>query len=337
MTEDSPFQQLDFNFGSEGFGDSASSSAADDYRRLAELGDSEAQFQLAQLHRFGAARLPKNLVEARVWFEASATNGHPTARRSGSAVEEKMIPDEMVAAEFRIGELYLDGVHAAQDCGAALAWFRRAAARGHSGAQVSLGRMYRDGNGCRASSVRAYTCFCIARRQNSADAGRFADELRTRMTDAEVSSAWLELGERHRHGTETPRNPEEALFWYRRASEEGLPEAEYAIGDMYRNGEGVSGDDRQAVLWYLKAANRGFAKAQLEVGEMYLNAEGTPRKPVDGLAWLSLAAMQGLEEAVLSRRHAETHLTGADSEKARIRTQELSSRIARRDEQDSES
>lgn len=335
MAGDSGFQQLSFDFDTDSSVESARSSVADNYRRLAERGDAEAQFQLAQLHRFGAAGVPESFVEARVWFQASAANGHPTARRSGAAVEERIPPDEMEVAEFRIGELYLDGTYAPQDCEAALAWFRRAAARGHPGAQTSLGKMYRDGTACNVSSVRAYAWFCVARRQISADAGRLADELQERMTDDQVFSAWLELGEMHRNGTEVPRDAEEALYWYRMASEEGLAEAEYAIGDMYRNGEGVSADDRQALKWYLKAASRGFAKAQFEVGEMYLHAEGTPRRRAAGYAWLSLAAMQGLEQAALSKTDAESTLTDMELQRARTLSNEFSARIVTRKERDS--
>ena len=281
--------------------------------------------------------MAEDLAEARVWYEASAANGNSAARRSGLAVEQKMRPEESAEAEFRIGDMYLNGTYAPQDCEAASSWFRRAAARGHPEAQLSLGKLYRDGTACQANSIRAYAWFCIAGRQTSPDAGRLANALRTQMTDTEVCSAWLELGEMHRDGTEIPLDSEEALFWYRRASEEGSAEAGFAIGDMYRNGEGVSEDARQALDWYLKAANRGLAKAQLEVGKMYLDGEGTRERPMDGLAWLSLAAMQGLDEAVRSKRDAEMNLTGVDLQRARNLSHEFSTRITRRNRQDSDS
>ena len=272
-------------------------------------------------------RVPKSLVEARVWFEASSANGHSTAKRSADAVEMKMRPDEIAAAEFRIGEMYLDGKYALQDYEAAFAWFRRSAARGHASAQLSLGNMHRMGTAYPASPMRAYAWFCIAARGNCAGARQLADELRTRMTDTEVSEALLELGNMYRDGTEIPADDEEALFWYREAAKQGSAEAEFAIGEMYRNGEGVSADSRLALQWYRKAADRGLAQAQLEVGEMYLNGEGTLRKPVDGLAWLLVAAGRGLEEAVRSERKAKGSLTPTEVQRARTLSSEYSARI----------
>lgn len=337
MAGDHQHQQLGFEFAFDNSGDSASPSAADDYRRAAEQGDSKAQLQLAQLYRFGAARVARDRVEARIWYEASAANGNSVARRSGSAVEEQMLPDELTVAAFRIGELYLNGECAPQDYEAAFAWFRRAAASGHRDAQLRVGAMHRAGKGCRASPGRAFAWFCVALRQNSLEARRFADELRAGMTEAQVLSAWSKLGEMHRNGTEVPSDPEEALFWYRKAAEQGSAEAEFAIGEMCRNGEGVSADDRKALAWFCKAANRGLAKAQLEVGEMYLAGEGVPRRPVDGLAWLLVAARGGLDGAEWSKRNAENNLTATEVKKARMLSSEYHARItmSRSNESDS--
>ena len=315
MAEDSEHQQLGLDFDSSRA--SASPSVVDRFRQSAERRNSDAQFQLAQVHRHGMERVPRNLVEARVWFEASAANGNSTAKRSADAVELKMRPDEIAAAEFRIGEMYLDGKYTLQDYESAYAWFRRSAARGHASAQLSLGNMHRTGTACPASPMRAYAWFCIAARGNSAGARQLADEFRSQMTDAEISAALLELGNMYRDGTEIPADDEEALFWYREAANQGSAEAEFVIGEMYRNGEGVSADSRLALQWYRKAADRGLAQAQLEVGEMYLNGEGTPRRPVDGLAWLLVAAGRGLEEAVRSKRKAEESLTATEVQRAR--------------------
>ncbi len=38
---------------------------------------------------------------------------------------------------------------------------------------------------------------------------------------------------------------------------------------MYENGEGVAKDDKQAVYWYRKAADQGYASAQYNLGLMY--------------------------------------------------------------------
>ena len=41
------------------------------------------------------------------------------------------------------------------------------------------------------------------------------------------------------------------------------------LGRMYANGRGVEQDDEQAVFWYRKAAEQGHASAQFNLGWMY--------------------------------------------------------------------
>jgi len=42
----------------------------------------------------------------------------------------------------------------------------------------------------------------------------------------------------------------EALEWYRKAAEQGLPRAQYILGVMYSGGEGVAQNHVQAYLWF---------------------------------------------------------------------------------------
>ena len=54
----------------------------------------------------------------------------------------------------------------------------------------------------------------------------------------------------------------EAMKWFRKAADQGDPEAQYALGVMYKNGRGVPRDDAEAIKWYRKAADQGNADAQ---------------------------------------------------------------------------
>ena len=42
------------------------------------------------------------------------------------------------------------------------------------------------------------------------------------------------------------QDDEEAVNWFRKASEQGLAEAQYNLGIMYSNGEGVKQDKSEA-------------------------------------------------------------------------------------------
>ncbi|WP_411728714.1 tetratricopeptide repeat protein [Methyloglobulus sp.] len=55
-------------------------------------------------------------------------------------------------------------------------------------------------------------------------------------------------------GRGVEQDDEQALFWYRKAVEQGNAGAQFNLGKMYENGSGVEQDDEQAVFWYRKAA-----------------------------------------------------------------------------------
>ena len=134
----------------------------------------------------------------------------------------------------------------------------------------------------------------------------------------------------YRIGREIPKDGTEALYWYRRAADEGSAEAEFASGEMYRSGDGVSADDRKAFEWYRKAANRGLAEAQREIGDMYLNGEGAPKRLVEGLAWLYVAAVQEPEAAEIGVQEAEKRMTEGEISKAQCLSREYLARISQR-------
>ena len=76
------------------------------------------------------------------------------------------------------------------------------------------------------------------------------------------------------NGRGVPEDDAKAVYWYRKAAEQGIAKAQSNLGLMYDNGEGVSEDDAKAVYWYRKSAERGHAKAQYNLGLMYDNGYG---------------------------------------------------------------
>jgi TPR repeat protein len=50
--------------------------------------------------------------------------------------------------------------------------------------------------------------------------------------------------------------------------------AQSNLGIAYAFGKGVLKNDKQAVYWYQKAAEQGLAEAQYNLGAMYANGEG---------------------------------------------------------------
>ena len=58
-----------------------------------------------------------------------------------------------------------------------------------------------------------------------------------------------------------PVDKEQAVYWYRKAAEQGHATAQFNLAVSYRNGEGVAQDHGQAAYWYEKAAAQGHAQA----------------------------------------------------------------------------
>ena len=53
------------------------------------------------------------------------------------------------------------------------------------------------------------------------------------------------------------KDDKQAVYWYRKAADQGQASAQTNLGFMYRNGKGVASDNKQAVYWYRKAADQG--------------------------------------------------------------------------------
>ncbi|MBI2780082.1 MAG: DnaJ domain-containing protein [Gammaproteobacteria bacterium] len=68
-------------------------------------------------------------------------------------------------------------------------------------------------------------------------------------------------------------------------------------GVAYEKGQGVPQDPSQAAQWYRKAAEQGIPDAQYHLGKLYTVGKGVPIDNVEAYAWLSLAAAGNVEAA----------------------------------------
>jgi TPR repeat protein len=65
------------------------------------------------------------------------------------------------------------------------------------------------------------------------------------------------LGSAYFVGIETPRDYEEAAKWYRRAADQGHPEAQFRLGSMYYLGQGVPKSIVLSEMWFILSAVQG--------------------------------------------------------------------------------
>jgi TPR repeat protein len=78
-----------------------------------------------------------------------------------------------------------------------------------------------------------------------------------------------ELGVLYHEGEVVLQDYAQAAVWYRKAAEQGDPDAQVALGSLYDTGLDVPPDHAQAASWYRKAAEQGDAKGQCELGTAY--------------------------------------------------------------------
>jgi TPR repeat protein len=100
------------------------------------------------------------------------------------------------------------------------------------------------------------------------------EKLRTR-AEAGDAAAQNSLGMALAEGQGVAKDEAEAVFWYRKAADQGLANAQWNLGKMYRDGlGGLKQDDSQAVVLFRKAAEQGDAAAQNSLGFMYEQGRG---------------------------------------------------------------
>lgn len=187
-------------------------------------------------------------------------------------------------------------------------------------ATINIGNTYYGGYGVTKSYTKAY-------------------EIWKTVADKGSSTAQYDIGYIYEYGNgdEFEKNVEEALKWYRMASDAGnyramrqialiyykakiTDEPDYAkakewfekaaaagdseamnyLGDMYYNGYGVDQDYAKAKEWYEKAIEKGNGNAYLLMGQIYFNGYGVDADTDKANEYYEKAYENGSEKAAYS-------------------------------------
>jgi len=133
-----------------------------------------------------------------------------------------------------------------------------------------------------------------ALRQNDfpAAAGELKPFAQSGEVDAQFALGWMYL-----HGaidTEIETDAIEAMYWFRKAAEQGDDQSQLILGRIYANGDGNVGVDlEKAKYWFELAANQGNQDAQYRLSMMYMKGEGAEKDFAKAAEWLQRAAEQG--------------------------------------------
>jgi tetratricopeptide (TPR) repeat protein len=132
--------------------------------------------------------------------------------------------------------------------------------------------------------------------------------------------AQLTLARCYANGRGVPRNPTEAVKWYRLSAEQGNAAAQNSLGVCYWTGRGVTQDYAEAMRWCRKAADQGNAYGEDNVGDLYFRGLGVAQDYEQAMNWFRKAADQGLAlaqthvEVCNARIHGAVEPTSAASE-----------------------
>ena len=126
------------------------------------------------------------------------------------------------------------------------------------------------------------------------------------------------LGYKYKTGDGMPKDFQQAVYWYRKAAEQGYAPAQNNLGYAYQHGEGVSKDVQQAVYWYRKSAEQGNVSGQYNLGYCYKYGEGVAKDMQQAVYWYRKAAEQGHASAqnFLGSCYEQGNGVGKDKEQA---------------------
>jgi len=208
-------------------------------------------------------------------------------RNEAKAVElfEKAAAAGHTRAQINLGILYLRGQGVTRDLVQARAWLEKAAASDDAQALYALGRALSDSSG-----------------QAIADPVRAADLFRRAAEKGHVL-AGLRYGLALSEGNGVKRDPAAAQRWLMQAHQSGIPEAALAMADLAartpasRDKAANEQVVKSALSWYEMAAHGGVPSAQFKLANAYFAGVGLPRDPVQAQQWYTRAAQQGLPQA----------------------------------------
>ncbi|RUP44787.1 hypothetical protein BC936DRAFT_149007 [Jimgerdemannia flammicorona] len=251
------------------------------YHKAAEMGSSEAQYNLGYLYA-SVHGGPVNFAKARHYWEMAASqplfHSHLRIPRLGVAL-----------AHNALGNVYHDGLGVVPDFNKAFQHFKTSADGGEPCGMSNLGLAYERGEGTPVNILKAVEIYTQASDKNWPVAQcnlahiyaygypgivekniSLARELYTKAAANNYSPATVAL-------SELEGNSLDALLV---AAETGAPDAMYNIGVAYQNGIDTQEPDLdKAMYWFEKAAKKNFPPAQFRFGFLNLDKVRTSVEP----------------------------------------------------------
>jgi TPR repeat protein len=224
----------------------------DDARKEAQGGNSEAQWYLGHCYSTGQ-RVEKDLTAAASWFHKAADRGNKFG-------------------QFGIAVCYYNGQGVEKNDDEALKWFILAGENGHADAAYLAGSLTEQKGDI--ETARYYYLKALENGHPKAQ-GAFQgaasdasskwseDFVKTKAQSGDVDAQW-DLAYHYYKANSL----DAAVFWFRKAAENGHSYAQYYLGTCYYAGRGLEKNIDEAIKWYALAANNGEPNAAFSMGAL---------------------------------------------------------------------
>ena len=183
---------------------------------------------------------------------------------------------------------------------------RRSAELGYAPGQVALGYFYETGTVLTREPQQGADWYKKAAQQD------------------DVLGEWL-LGRAIFNGETSSRDMNEASEWLEKAAAHDDPFAEYLLGTIRLE----RSDYPRAAAWFRKASNQGLPQAQRQLGLLLEEGKGTEVDEFDAYVWLLVSFNAGNSESGADVQRLEAVLGSAQVEKAKTYARKLETTVAR--------
>jgi len=262
--------------------------------KLAETGDTEAQFDLGWAFELGD-EIESDLRMAFHWFKTAAKQGHAQAMHKIGYMYEKAIgtaKDETRAFEWfkksadagelhgerDLGYCYRYGVGVEEDLDLAYYWTNKAAQNGDLTSQCTLGDFFLNGVMGEVDIAKAIEWYLRSAEQND-------------------SFSQHSLGKIFLNEPEY-LDPTRGVMWLEQAAEQGLAQAQFDLAMLYKRGKNVSIDQEKYLNWLLCAGEQNFKDAVIELASFYFMRRREGKNLSHAMHWLKLASVFGDEQSL---------------------------------------
>lgn len=228
--------------------------ALGEFKKLADLGDAEAMYNLAVMYRHGAGNDSGEPEEEKAfnWYLKAAENGHGES-------------------QFIVGLMYAGGTETLKkDFNKSNRWFKKSAGHHNKDAEFSLGIVYEEGLGVKKNIYQSYNWY-----KRAADHGH-------KVARFIMAVKYKNEG-----------NIEKAFQFYTLSAKQGYIKSQNDLAGMYARGEGTKQNTLEAIRWYSAAAVEGDLIAIINLAAIYGNGIGIEINNVEAYKWFLIAGKRG--------------------------------------------